>query len=141
MNEHLLENYQKARYVLEIEDLELELRVGEYNADFNALVKQQKSRQSIFITAFNPQSKLYPLAVNRENNEKLLAAIKDAGYQYWVGYGQDDEQKWPKEESFVVFDIEREDADELARRFSQNAYLWITIDSPVELIVTKSFRR
>lgn len=138
MNEFLLENYQKARYVVETEDCELELRVGQCNAKFNALIEQQESRQSIFITAFNPQSKLYPLAINRENNEKLLTAIKTGGYRYWDGYGQDDEKKWPKEESFVVLDIKKEDADELAHRFCQNAYLLMTIDSPVELIIAKN---
>lgn len=136
MNQSLLETYALARYVVKVAGKIQEFRVGQHIGFFNQLLETQNHLNAIFITGFNPHSEYYPLDINLKSNRMLLREIKRGGYRHFIGYGHDDAREWSKELSFLVIGITRDEADEMAKRFKQNAYLWIEINSPVELVST-----
>lgn len=126
MDATLLEQYKNTDYWFVVNGQKMTLSVGSPNSDFNTLCHDFSCKTGAFITAFNPQSRQLTLEDNRERNQQLeaeLVGFKDIRYFY--GAGQDRSLQWPAEESFMVLGLSQQTAIDLARRYQQNAFLWI----------------
>ena len=133
MNKTLLQSYQNAIYVVDVNGEKHEFRVGNLHTSLDKLLSSEKVSQAIFITAFNPASIHYPIDINLKNNKRLREDLVKLGYSFFHGYGGDEENMWPKEGSLLVLNVDLDTADKLAIKYQQNAYLWIEIDCPVKL--------
>ena len=126
MDATLLEHYKNTDYWFVVNDRKVTLSVGSTNSDFDTLCHDLNCKTGAFITAFNPQSQQFPLQENRERNQQLEAELVGfKGIRYFYGAGQDRSLQWPAEESFMVFGAQQQTVIDLARRYQQNAFLWI----------------
>ena len=126
MDATLLEHYKNTDYWFVVNDRKVTLSVGSTNSYFNTLCHSFNYKTGAFITAFNPQSRQLTFDENRKRNQQLEAELVGfKGIQYFYGAGQDRSLQWPAEESFMVFGAQQQTVIDLARRYQQNAFLWI----------------
>jgi hypothetical protein len=126
MDATLLEHYKNTDYWFVVNDRKVTLSVGSTDSDFDTLCHGLNCKIGAFITAFNPQSRQLTFDENCERNQQLEAELVGfKGIRYFYGAGQDRSLQWPAEESFMVFGAQQQTVIDLARRYQQNAFLWI----------------
>jgi hypothetical protein len=128
-----IEAYRDADYVVLGED-ELVLRIGEPSARLDALLDSLGAPCAAFVTAANPRSEPHTKAQNAVLNLALLKLVDAAGYPRYDGEGRSPDGSW-REPSFLVAGIFRENAEALARLFSQNAFVFIERGKAPELVL------
>jgi hypothetical protein len=121
---NLIRAYREAKFVVE-SNTPITLLVGKCNKDLSALLSDHKKSTAAFITAFNPYSRVQTEQENLEAQNKLLIDIKKLGFKAINGYGQDIEEEWPREDSTLIIGITESQAEALADKYSQNAFIWI----------------
>lgn len=135
MDATLLEHYKNTDYWFVVNDRKITLSVGSTNSDFNTLCHDLNCKTGAFITAYNPQSRQLTFDENRERNQQLEAELVGfKGIRYFYGAGQDRSLQWPAEKSFMVLGLSQQTVIDLARRYQQNAFLWIEHQQAAVLI-------
>ena len=132
----LLEAYRSAEYVV-FAEREIVLRVGEPNAQHEALLAGHGARIAAFVTAANPRGEPRPEAENAVANSALQNLVSAAGYPHYFGEGRDARRTW-SEPSFLVIGIYRQNAEALGALFEQNAIIFCEAGRPPELVVLDS---
>ena len=130
MNDTLKAAYLDTDYIVS-DDPPLGLRIGEKNADAQILLASFGVNCAAFITAWNPGSTHLSDEQNDDRQAQLLAEIELVRLNYLVGYGE--REDW-REYSYLILGIDQSDATELAKKFSQNAYVWLGDDGVPELV-------
>jgi len=133
VNPELLQAYERADYVV-YGAPDLVIRIGEPNPDLDDLIEAGGGESAAFITAANPfgesqdewENKLAMIA---------LAQVLDGKYPCYSGEGRDPKGGWNPEPSVLVIGIARADAEDLGRRYDQNAIVFIEKGRPPELVV------
>lgn len=121
---NLIRAYREAKFVVE-SDNPITLQVGHCSKDLSALLRNHQKSTAAFLTAFNPYSKHQTDQENLQAQNALINDTKGLGLEYIDGYGQDILEEWPKESSILVFGITESQAEALADKYSQNAFIWI----------------
>lgn len=135
MDATLLEHYKNTDYWFVVNERKITLSVGDISSDFNSLCHNVNCKTGAFITAFNPHSSLLSIRENKHRNQLLEADISNLkGIRYFYGAGEDRDNQWPAEESFMLFDVQQQTAIDLTRRYQQNAFLWIEYQQAAVLI-------
>lgn len=124
----LAKAYYEALYVIHGESGDIQLRVGQPSLELVSLMKMYGVKSAAFLTAFNPHSILATSEVNVFNHNALIDDIHTLGLRHISGEGGDPSNLWPSEPSVLVLDISHQNAELLADRYRQNAYLWISGD-------------
>ncbi|WDE97038.1 DUF3293 domain-containing protein [Lentisphaera profundi] len=132
----LIEAYKATDYL--VPEFDLCIKIDQLSRDLNDLCESRKISSWVFITAFNPQSKLLDLEDNQERNTALENDIKD--YDFYHALGKPHDQKWPVEESFFIININLEQALLLAKKYQQNAIVFGLQNSEAKLILNKDFK-
>jgi Protein of unknown function (DUF3293) len=109
------ETYAAALFDVKSPDGTVTLRVGPAHVD---LPPSMQARRLTVVTAFNPGSARPTEAENRRANDRLRAAICEAGWSYWPAVGRS-ESGDHAEPSFAVLDIGEEQGTKLGSRFKQ----------------------
>lgn len=130
----LVEAYRQALYVVHGEP-ELVIRVGEQNADLDALLTGHEAQTAAFVTAANPEGEQQSPQENRAAAEGLLKSEFLAGRAWFEGEGRDPEGRWPAEPSVLVIGLTRKDAETLAVVYGQNAFVFIENGKSPELVI------
>ena len=126
MGTTLLEHYKNTDYWFVVNDRKITLSVDSINCDFNSLCHDFNCRTGAFITAFNPHSAPLSISENRQRNRLLESDLeKLTNIRYFYGAGEDLDNQWPAEESFMILGVQQQTAIDLTRRYQQNAFLWI----------------
>ncbi len=99
-------------------------RVGAIDQGQLDWLEAQDTRTFAFITAWNPQSKMYSDKYNRLKNKQLAATLNRVAPLFLSGANNADDSLWPPEESFWAPGISRTTAVTLGRRYRQNAIVW-----------------
>lgn len=86
-----------------------------------------------FITAWNPLPFTYSLEENRCRNEELKHDLDSLGLFYLDGVGIAIDGSW-KEESLFIKDISKSQAEDLAKKYKQVAYLFGLRNEKAELV-------
>lgn len=127
----LLQAYLETGYIVS-DDPPLLLTIGEPSDDARILLASFGVQTAAFITAWNPGSQLLSEEENEERQLRLLDEIEKRRLNYLLGSGE--RADW-REYSYFVLGIAHEDADQLARQFQQNAYVWLDEKGIPELVV------
>jgi len=93
-----------------------------------------KEKTAVILTAWNPRSQALSFAENKSRNNELYLEIKNKPVFNAVGQGE--EPSWPAEESYFIPGIEKSQADIMAVKFEQYAYVWCENEKPASLIFT-----
>jgi hypothetical protein len=124
INPSLVRAYREAKFVVEYTS-PITLLVGQSNSSLRALLKEHNVSTAAFITAFNPYSNVLSDQENISAQNSLIKDIKALGLQKINGFGQDIAEQWPKEVSVLILGITESQAEVLADKYSQNAFIWI----------------
>jgi hypothetical protein len=121
----LIAAYQATDYLAWCDGIELTLKIGARNGVLDALFDQLGASVAAFLTAWNPLSVRLGAAENAARQRQLRAELEAAGLVIWDGKGQGRDGEWPAEASYLIWGIERHAAMEMARRYGQNAFVWM----------------
>ena len=133
MDPDRLNDYERADYVV-FGEPELVIRIGELNPDLDDLLEAEGEATAAFITAANP----FGEPQDPWENALAMAALSqvlEGKYPCYSGEGRDPKGKWDAEPSLLVIGITRNDAEDLGRRYDQNAIVFIEKGRPPELVV------
>ncbi len=78
----------------------------------------------VFLTAYNPGSKVQTDEINTSRQAELLNLIRRIGHSYLPGVGGSRDNSWPVEKSVLILNLEINKANELALQFGQKAFLY-----------------
>ena len=126
--------YRRARYRLMLADGPFELSVGTYSKALSELLEHHGVRTAALVTACNPGSRQVDAVANQAAQAALLSAAARLGHATLPGVAVDPDGDWPDEESVLVLGIDAAAATVLARRFGQNALVWINSTGVPELV-------
>ena len=121
---NLIRTYREAKFLVQ-SNTPITLLVGQCNKDLSALLRDHKKTTAAFITAFNPFSKVQTDQENLQAQNGLLKDVKGFGFEAINGYGQDIAEEWPREDSILIIGLTESQAETLADKYSQNAFIWI----------------
>jgi hypothetical protein len=134
LDERLIAAYRATDYVLFVGDgHDVTLNIGRHNRQFDRELDRRKATTAVVVTAYNPRSVVLSDAENRARHAALTALLEARGCDYALGEGRDPTGHWKAELECVVFGIPVEVGLELARRFEQNAIVFVQRGEPPEL--------
>ena len=110
------------------------LRVGSRSAALDRLLVRYERASWMFLTAYNPGSRLLSADENHARQRQLLAELEARAIIVFRGFGVGDNTDWPAEDSVLALGVKLEEARELGRRFGQNALVYGTHGQPSQLI-------
>ncbi len=135
-NPELLQAYNASHYRMALPLGACILQIGAPAPLLDDYMRAQQCRQSVFISAHNPGSRLLPAAINHTRHaalEQILIARRLHRLAS-VGYATPAMPDWPEEHGFLVLDISTEFACALGRLFGQHAVLLMMLNQPVQLL-------
>ena len=132
----LIEAYKTTNYTV-LAAKRFVLNIDHKSDGLEDLYRRLRVQTSAFITAFNPYSKTLNIEENITRNEALKKELDEIAWAVVKGYGQDPEELWEKEESFLAFGITKEEAIKLGNKYEQNAILWCDADFKPQLILLR----
>lgn len=133
LSPELLELYRNADYAA-FTDPPLVLRIGERNAELDALISAEGKTSAAFITAANPRGEKRSDIENGVANAALQSYVAAAGYPHYWGEGRDPHGGWA-EPSFLVIGVSRTNAEALGQLFEQNAIVFFELGRAAELVL------
>jgi hypothetical protein len=135
LDERLIAAYRATDYVLFVGDgPDVTLNIGKHNRDFDRELDRRHADTAVVITAYNPRSVVLSDTENRARHVELTALLDASGHDYALGEGRDPTGAWKAELECVVFGIRVETGLELARRFAQNAIVFVSKGGAPELV-------
>jgi hypothetical protein len=109
--------------------------VGRHNPQLNQLLQQYNANCAAIITAYNPYS--IPHTLEQNINLNLSLAQDIAAYHTIQCTGIHPSNNWTPESGYMILDITQQDADTLAIKYQQNAYIWIPDSTIPELVLLR----
>lgn len=132
----LIRAYLNAKYEVCTEP-QITMRVNEFNANLLNLMMENNCNTAAFITAYNPFSNSLTQEENERRHENLLSIILEKNIKHFAGFGTDEADVWPQEQSLLLLNIGKPYSTELAKKFGQNAIVWIEDDAIPQLLITQ----
>lgn len=133
--QEILESYRAAEYAVFGAE-EFVLRVDRSSTALAALQRQAGVRESVFLTACNPESVPLDEATNAARQAELARLLEERGLRVLPAEGRSATRDWV-EPSFLVLGLGLAEAAELGRRFRQNAILHAAEDGVPRLILLR----
>lgn len=125
-SKELLEAYKNTIYRVYLEENSfIDLFIDKFNLDVINILDEYKATNGIFITAYNPYSKLLTKEENELRQNKLIEEIKLLDLKYFYGEGIGLNTSWEPEKSIFVLNVKEEIIDYLLDKYQQNAVVFI----------------
>lgn len=126
LDQALIAAYRATDYVLFVaEGEEVTLNIGKHNPEFDRVLERRHATTAVVVTAYNPRSVVLTDSENQARHTALTTLLELRGCEYALGEGRDPTGQWKAELECVVFDIPRKVGLEIARRFEQNAIVFV----------------
>ena len=91
-----------------------------------------------FITPENPFSEELSKEENTLRHARFISTLDKMNCNYIEGYGTDEDDRWPREKSYLIFSDEHDKMCTLAEHYGQNGILRITANKCVQLLLLES---
>lgn len=124
-----------AKYIVELDNSQVRITVGKMSAVIDKLLVKHKASSSFFITPENPFSLSLSDAENKLRHQRFVAILKQNKYDYYAGFGTDENETWPREISYLNICNNKSAMHHLAGQFGQNGLLQISKDKKVSLYI------
>ncbi|MEI7447967.1 MAG: DUF3293 domain-containing protein, partial [Burkholderiales bacterium] len=121
----LWDAYRRTDYVVDAPDGEIVLRVEAASDALTALMRALRTHTAAVLTAHNPWSEARAADENDAAQRALEGELSERGIAMLPASGRDPGGAWPAETSVLAFGLSRESAAALARRYGQNAFVWV----------------
>ena len=124
----LADAYRAAEYEVDAPAGPVVLRVGVPSPALAAQMRAAGAATAALLTAHNPWSVPADPRDNARMQAALEAELSSRGVARLPARNRDPQGAWPPEASVLAFGLASGEADTLARRFGQNA--WLRVDAP-----------
>ena len=111
--------YRATTYQLTVNGQQLPVRVGEPASELALHLAQIGAKRWAFLTAWNPRSEMLTGPENARLNAQLFQQL--VGKNYSPAIALPDDNSWPREPGFVIFDMPMPELLSLAEQFQQHA--------------------
>jgi hypothetical protein len=140
LDDSLLASYHSTCYRVRAPGVELQLRIGQYDAHLAKVLREAWVASAVLLTAWNPGSRQQTRQQNDASQEALLQELKAAGYPCLAGTNEAENTaesgtNW-HETSVLALDVPLASAREIAARYGQLAFLWIDQQATPRLEIT-----
>jgi len=132
IDQDLRNAYELAMYRLF--DSGILFKINQKNDDLALLLSQFQASNGYFISAFNPKSRILEKTDNLQRHELLKSKLLLLKGTIFEGIGEDANDEWPGELSFLVIGISRAAIIDMARFFGQLAVVEIGGDGDGQLL-------
>jgi hypothetical protein len=126
--------YRRTIYHVQTPGGPMPLRIGERSSQLQAVHARLGVRESVFMTAWNPQSVLQCAPRNAVAQARLDHRLAQLGLTVWPGSARDPEESWPAEQSRFVAGLDLDAARRLAAEFGQYALVHAALDAVPRLV-------
>lgn len=116
--------YRAAHYEIQSGVGPIRLRIGAVSIELSALMREMGATTGALLTAYNPESQRRSDAENKKAQDALEDELASMTFRTIKGEGRSRSGDWPAEPSVFVFNISLTDAEELAKKYAQNGFLW-----------------
>jgi hypothetical protein len=121
----LLAAYTATDFVVFEGDERWALHVGVASPRIDALLDRHGAASATIVTAFNPRSQVLAPDANQTRHRALVRLLEGRRLPFLYGEGRDPSGQWTPETECIVFGISLAEGLEIARRFDQNAVVFI----------------
>jgi hypothetical protein len=135
-DDSLLEAYRTTRFVAYDGDRQVMAMIGEHAPDMDDLLHRLAACSGVFITAWNPRSRVQSPDDNAAATEQLAARIAAERFRALPHRGISADPSWQAEEGLFVLDIDFDYAVRMATDFGQNAITAVALGRPAFLLFT-----
>lgn len=134
----LLDAYNNTVFVLFQTEYfeEIEVRINQKSSRIDDFLRYHNSSAGVFLTAFNPRSLRLSAQENGERHQMLIADLDLLSHSYFDGEGRDPNGNWLSEKTLFILGLAEVQAEKMARKYTQNAYVFIEHGEPAELVLT-----
>jgi hypothetical protein len=132
MDEILIRSYLETTYTTF--NPKMEMVVGNINNELNIYLKEIHQTHWSFITAENPRSQSLSVKVNAIRNSILESYLIKNNLHYLKGVGIPKDKNWIPEKSFLIFGLNKKEAQQMAITYDQNAFVCGEINKAAELV-------
>lgn len=123
--EELLSAYTATDFVVFDAGEEWALHVGVASPRIDDLLDRHGAMRATVVTAFNPRSQVLTPDANEARHRALVRLLEERGLTFLYGEGRDPSGQWNAETECIVLGISLAEGLEIARRFEQNAIVFI----------------
>lgn len=113
------------------------MNVSKPSTELTEWFQSNDESQAAYITAWNPFGKKASDDANHIAEQKLITEIESRDLSYLKGESIDPSGQWSNEPSLLVLGISLESAKALAKRFSQDGFIYIGDDITPKLILLR----
>lgn len=135
LDEALLKAYNETEYRLLLEPV-IVLVPGQISSAADDLLNSLRSSFGIVLTAYNPMSVTKTEAENDQAQSQLIQDIILQGFKYLPAEGVGMDGLWPPEPSIFLCGLNFTEANDLAVKYQQAAFVEIQIGSPAKVVIT-----
>ena len=121
----LLAAYSATDFVVFDEKKQWALHVGVASPRVDALLDRYGAACATIVTAFNPRSRMLAPDANAARHRALVRLLEERRLTFLYGEGRDPSGQWTAETECIVFGISLAEGLKIARRFDQNAVVFI----------------
>ncbi len=133
----IINAYRTANYRIGVPPKDFVFNVRKKSADLNDLMKSHDCLTAAFLTAYNPYGEPAKPHLNVRAQKNLKQDLKETGFVFEEGWGEDPSGRWKKEPSFLVLGISLEAAKALGVKYEQNAIIWADQVAYPELVLLR----
>ena len=135
LDEALLKAYNETEYRLLLEPV-IVLVPGQTSSAADDLLNSLGSSSGIVMTAYNPMSVTKTEPENDQAQSQLIEDINSRGLQHLPAEGVGMDGLWPPEPSIFICGLNATEANEIAKKYQQAAFVEIQIGSPAKVVIT-----
>lgn len=130
--------YEACLYRVFLPQGPVDVRVGEPIPALDAWLEAWGCTCWAILTAHNPRSRWLTAAENQQRQFELEQSLRELGLFFLPGENMDPKGHWPLETACLILDLSLADAESLAQRFEQNAFLWAMCGEKAGLVWSES---
>ena len=110
------------------------LRVNQFQPELLHQYRLRGVDCACYLTACNPQGRLRDAAENARRMKNLAAQLQAADWATSAAVGEDPQQRWPGEASYLIWGMTLADAMRWGQAWQQNAILHCAADAVPRLV-------
>ena len=137
MKTDLEQHYLDTIYFIFIDGKQYGVKIGEDNLPIiNQLFSRNNISTAALLTAWNPRSQAIDFQQNKLRNNELYNIIEEKKYPFYEALGKGEDPRWQAEEGYIILGLQKEEAENIAVQYEQNAYVWLEKGKQVALEYT-----
>jgi hypothetical protein len=137
ITDELIASYHSASYCFGTGPSAILLCIDQYSKPLSSLIAESGRRCAVFISAYNPGSRIQSSESNRVAHDRLHNDLRPHADQIIEGVSSDPSGVWPPEMGFLAVGVDLATAQRLGDQYGQNAILWADEDAIPRLILLR----